>query len=682
MNLNGRLYGFPFFIYDLCGRMLTVTQLGVHFGDRTLFEGLNLFIGKRDRIGLVGRNGAGKSTLMYILAGINKASEGTVSYPNDYRIGYLPQEMKHNESATVFEEAASAFAEVKQLEERIVEITDEISTRLDYESNEYSALIDELTESNQRLDIIGAGNLEENIQRILQGLGFKPEDLHRQMNEFSGGWKMRVELAKLLLVNPNLLLLDEPTNHLDIESIEWLEGFLNNYPGAILLISHDRMFLDTLTERTIEISPYRLYDFKAPYSKYQVWREEERERQLQAQKNQKKYIEETQVLINKFRAKKNKAAFAQSLIKKLDKLERVEVDASDNAKIKFRFPPAPRTGKVIFESKGLEKSFGDLDVFTALDFIMARHDKVAFVGKNGAGKTTLTRILLDLESYKGEFTKGHNVDIGYYAQNQAEELDGKITVLETLEAEVTVESNVNLRSMLGSFLFSGEDVDKKVSVLSGGEKARLALCKLLLHPYNVLILDEPTNHLDLKSKSVLKGALQAFDGSLIVVSHDRDFLSGLTNFVYEVTPFGLKQYIGDIKTFLHAKHAESIGAYEASKTGERMLGKGKKSGGANGDSKGKSKDSSSNKDNYENRKAKDKAIRKLTKKISRLENSISDAEGKMKSKNDEIASADPSDRKKMTDLSFEYEEIQKQHDDSVSEWENAIIEKEELEEVS
>tara|TARA_B100000780_G_scaffold89177_1_gene61481 strand:- start:6550 stop:8529 length:1980 start_codon:yes stop_codon:yes gene_type:complete len=655
--------------------MLTVTQLGVHFGDRTLFEGLNLFIGKRERIGLVGRNGAGKSTLMYILAGINAPSEGTVSYPNDYRIGYLPQEMDHNESATVFDEAASAFAEIKKLEERIVEITDEISTRLDYESDDYSRLIDELTEANQRLDIIGAGNLEEKIHRILQGLGFKPEDLDRKMSDFSGGWKMRVELAKLLLTNPNLLLLDEPTNHLDIESIEWLEGFLKNYPGAILLISHDRMFLDNLTERTIEISPFRLYDFKAPYTKYQVWREEERERQLQAQKNQKKYIEESQILINKFRAKKNKAAFAQSLIKKLDKLEIVEVDAADNAKIKFRFPPAPRTGKVIFDAKGLAKSFGELSVFKGLEFMMARQDKVAFVGKNGAGKTTLTRILLDLESHEGDLLKGHNVDIGYYAQNQAEELDGKITVLETLEAEITLESNVNLRSMLGSFLFSGEDVDKKVSVLSGGEKARLALCKLLLHPYNVLILDEPTNHLDLKSKSVLKEALITYDGSLIVVSHDRDFLSGLTQFVYEVTPTGLRQYIGDIKTFLHAKHAESIGAYEASKTGERVLGKGKKSG----SSKSTVNSDSSMKIDYKKKKEIEKSIKKIDKKVNRLEKAVAEAENALELKNKEIAEVDSTDMKRMTNLSYEFEEIQKKHDTTLSDWENALIEKEELE---
>ena len=655
--------------------MLTVTQLGVHFGDRTLFEGLNLFIGKRERIGLVGRNGAGKSTLMHILAGINVPSEGTVSYPNDYMIGYLPQEMDHNELSTVFDESASAFSEIKKLEERIVEITNEISTRLDYESTEYSRLIDELTESNQRLDIIGAGNLEEKIQRILQGLGFKPEDLQRKMGEFSGGWKMRVELAKLLLTNPNLLLLDEPTNHLDIESIEWLEGFLKNYSGAILLISHDRMFLDNLTERTIEISPFRLYDFKAPYTKYQIWREEERDRQLQAQKNQKKYIEETQVLINKFRAKKNKAAFAQSLIKKLDKLEIVDVDSADNAKIKFRFPPAPRTGKVIFDAKGLGKSFNELNVFKGLEFMMARRDKVAFVGKNGAGKTTLTRILLNLESHDGELIKGHNVDIGYYAQNQAEELDGKITVLQTLEAEVTIESKVNLRSMLGSFLFSGEDVDKKVSVLSGGEKARLALCKLLLHPYNVLILDEPTNHLDLKSKTVLKDALENFDGSLIVVSHDRDFLSGLTEFVYEVTPTGLRQYIGDIKIFLHAKHAESIGAYEASKTGERVIGKGKNSKLENNSKKS----DSTIKIDYKKKKELEKAIKKVDKKINRLEKSVAEAENELELKNQVISEVDSADMKLMTNLSYEFEEIQKRHDSFIMEWENALILKEELE---
>lgn len=653
---------------DICNPMLTVSQLGVHFGERTLFEGLNLFIGKRDRIGLVGRNGAGKSTLMKILAGINKASEGTVSHPKDYRIGYLPQEMDHNENETILKEAMSAYKEIKDLEARLEEITAEISCREDYESNEYSKLIDELTEVNQRLDVIGAGNLEENSQRILQGLGFKKSDLNRQMNEFSGGWKMRVELAKLLLVNPDLLLLDEPTNHLDIESIEWLEGFLKNYSGSILLISHDRMFLDTLTGRTIEITPFKLYDYKAGYTKYQVWREEERERQVQAYKNQKKYIDETQVLINKFRAKKNKAAFAQSLIKKLEKLKRVEIDKTDNANIKFRFPPAPRTGKVIFRAENLSKSFDNLEVFKGLDLIMSRQQKIALVGKNGAGKTTMTRIMLGLEGYEGNLEVGHNVDIGYYAQNQTDELDPKLTVLETLEDAVTSDSNVNLRSMLGAFLFSGEDVDKKVSVLSGGEKARLAMCKLLLHPYNVLILDEPTNHLDIKAKTVLKEALQEFDGSLIVVSHDRDFLSGLTEFVYEVTPNRLKQYIGDIKNFLHEKHSQSIGEYEASKTQQTVSSKGS----------GKKEKGSSN-ESREAKKARDKEIRQLNKTVQRLEKSVSKAEEELKAKNVELSGVDVNDRKKMTDLSYEFETLQKKHDKLLAEWEEALMKLEQLE---
>lgn len=650
--------------------MLTVSQLGVHFGERSLFEGLNLFVGEKDRIGLVGRNGAGKSTLMKILAGINKPSEGSISHPNEFKIGYLPQEMEHNEGASIYDEAYSAFDEISRLEKRLEEITENIGSREDYESDEYANLIDELTECNQRLDVIGAGNLEEKIQRILQGLGFAQSDMERKMSEFSGGWKMRVELAKLLLTNPNLLLLDEPTNHLDIESIEWLEGFLKSYPGSIILISHDRVFLDTLTNRTIEISPYKLYDHKASYSKYQVWREEEMERQVQAYKNQKKYIDETQVLINKFRAKKNKAAFAQTLIRKLEKLERVEVDKADNSNIKFRFPAAPRSGKVIFEAKGMAKSFGDLDVFKDVDLIMARQDKIALVGKNGAGKTTLTRILLGLESYAGDLNIGHNVDIGYYAQNQAEELDNSLTVMETLEEAVTNDFDVNIRSMLGAFLFTGDDVEKKVSVLSGGEKARLAMCKLLLHPYNVLILDEPTNHLDLKAKSVLKDALKKFDGSLIVVSHDRDFLAGLTEFVYEVTPNRLKQYIGDIKNFLHEKHAESIGQYEASKTGERVLSKGKSS----------SKEKTTQSISKEERKAKDKALRQAVKKVQRLEKSVSKAEEELKEKNEELNSVDPSDRKKMTDLSYKFEEVQRKHDDLLQQWEDALLEKEKLEE--
>ena len=653
--------------------MLHLLSVGVHFGERTLFEGLDLAIGNKDRIGLVGRNGAGKSTLLKVIAGHQKASAGSVSAPKDYRIGYLPQEMEHDEAATVLEVAMKAFEEMQLLEKRLETLTREVAERTDYESDSYANLIQELSDANERLDAIGASSTEEQAHRILQGLGFKVEDMGRTMSEFSGGWKMRVELAKLLLMQPDLLLLDEPTNHLDIESIQWLETFLIHHPGAILLISHDRVFLDTLTKRTVEIGGVKLYDFKGPYSKYQVWREEERSRQEQAAKNQQKYIQDTEQLINKFRAKKNKAAFAQSLIKKLDKLERVEVDAAENAQIRFRFPPAPRSGKVIFEAETLKKCFGDLTVFEGLDFIMARQEKVALVGKNGAGKTTLTRMLLQQESCTaGTLNVGHNVDIGYYAQNQTDELDGNMTVLETLEDVAVGDVRKQLRGLLGSFLFTGEDVDKKVKVLSGGEKARLALCKLLLHPYNVLVLDEPTNHLDLKSKAVLKEALQSFDGSLVVVSHDRDFLSDMTQLVYEVTPTGLKQYIGDIKQFLHEKHAASISAYEANKAVKVSSKK------AGQDAQAAKSSPASGGDNYKARKARDKALRKAKNAVERHEKKVSELEAKLEESNAAMAAVDPSDRAKVTELAYAFEALQTEMQETINLWEKAVEEHDRL----
>ena len=653
--------------------MLHLLSVGVHFGERTLFEGLDLAIGNKDRIGLVGRNGAGKSTLLKVIAGHQKASTGSVSAPKDYRIGYLPQEMEHDEAATVLEVAMKAFEEMQLLEKRLETLTREVAERTDYESDSYANLIQELSDANERLDAIGASSIEEQAHRILQGLGFKVEDMGRTMSEFSGGWKMRVELAKLLLMQPDLLLLDEPTNHLDIESIQWLETCLIHHPGAILLISHDRVFLDTLTKRTVEIGGVKLYDFKGPYSKYEVWREEERSRQEQAAKNQQKYIQDTEQLINKFRAKKNKAAFAQSLIKKLDKLERVEVDASENAQIRFRFPPAPRSGKVIFEAETLKKCFGELTVFEGLDFIMARQEKVALVGKNGAGKTTLTRMLLQQESCTaGTLNVGHNVDIGYYAQNQTDELDGNMTVLETLEDVAVGDVRKQLRGLLGSFLFTGEDVDKKVKVLSGGEKARLALCKLLLHPYNVLVLDEPTNHLDLKSKAVLKEALQSFDGSLVVVSHDRDFLSDMTQLVYEVTPTGLKQYIGDIKQFLHEKHAASISAYEANKAVKVSSKK------AGQDTQATTSSAASGGGDYKARKARDKALRKAKNAVERHEKKVSELEAKLEQSNAAMAAVDPSDRAKVTELAYAFEALQTEMQETINLWEKAVEEHDRL----
>jgi ATP-binding cassette subfamily F protein 3 len=476
-----------------------------------------------------------------------------------------------------------------------------------------------------------------------------------------------VELAKLLLASPELLLLDEPTNHLDLESIEWLEGFLLQSSSSILLISHDRTFLDNLTTRTIEITPIKLFDFKSSFTKYQVWREEERSRQEQAYKNQQKYIEDTEVLINKFRAKKNKAAFAQSLIKKLEKLERIEVDATDKADIRFRFPSAPRSGKVSIEANNLSKTYDEEPVFEGLDFLLARQQKVALVGKNGAGKTTLTRIFMGLERHLGELTIGHNVDIGYYAQNQAEELDGELTVFETLDDVAVGEIRKRLRSILGAFLFSGEDADKKVKVLSGGEKARLALCKLLLHPYNLLILDEPTNHLDIRAKGVLKEALREFDGTLIVVSHDRDFLNSLTELVYEVTPNGLKQYIGDIKQFLHEKHANSIRAYEAEKGNAIPTPNSKKSKDS-GTSISKSNDSTSHKESYKARKERDRQERKDQNRFKKLEGIIQEKENALKKIDGEIASIGTGDRTKMTDLSYQYETVQKELNEAMEEW--------------
>jgi len=647
--------------------MLSISNISVHFGQRTLFENLDLFIGLRERVGLVGRNGAGKSTLLKIIAGVNPPTTGTVTMPKGSKVGYLPQEMEHNENATILEEASSAFVEVQGMESRLEQITKELGERTDYESIEYGRLIEELTTTNERIDLLGGASQEEQVQRILQGLGFMPEDMARKMSEFSGGWKMRVELAKLLLASPELLLLDEPTNHLDLESIEWLEGFLMQSASSILLISHDRTFLDNLTTRTIEITPIKLFDFKSSFTKYQVWREEDRLRQEQAYKNQQKYIEDTEVLINKFRAKKNKAAFAQSLIKKLDKLERLEVDAMDKADIRFRFPSAPRSGKVSIEAASLTKSYDDKPVFEGLDFLLARQQKVAMVGKNGAGKTTLTRIFMGLEKHLGDLTIGHNVDIGYYAQNQAEELDGNLTVFETLDDVAVGEIRKKLRSILGAFLFSGEDADKKVKVLSGGEKARLALCKLLLHPYNLLILDEPTNHLDIRAKGVLKEALQAFDGTLIVVSHDRDFLNSLTELVYEVTPTGLKQYIGDIKQFLHEKHANSIRAYEAEKGTSIPTPKIKND--PRKDQKSIQEETkTSNKESYKARKERERQERKDQNRFRKLEVLIAEKETELKEMNAEIAATGTDDRAKMTELSYKYETVQNELSSAMEEW--------------
>jgi ATP-binding cassette subfamily F protein 3 len=538
--------------------MISVSNVSVSFSGSYLYEEISFLINQKDRIGLAGKNGAGKSTLLKILSGEMRADSGEVSRPADCTLGYLPQDMVHNLGKTVFDETATAFAEIKQLERKLADIGIQLETRTDYESDGYMKLINDLNDANERMNLLGAYSMDSEIEQTLFGLGFERKDLNRMTDEFSGGWRMRIELAKLLLQKPNVLLLDEPTNHLDIESIQWLEDMLKNYYGAVVMVSHDKAFLDNITTRTLEISLGQLFDYKANYSRYIMLRQERREQQAAAHKNQQKFIEKTEALIDKYRAKASKASFAQSLIKKLDKIDVIEVDGEDNASIRFNFPPAPRAGKVVVEAERLKKAYDGKVIFSNVDYMIEREDRIAFVGKNGEGKSTMSKLIVGDEPFEGLLKIGHNVNIGYYAQNQAETLDGEATVFQTIDEVAVGDARKNVRSLLGSFLFSGDDVDKKVKVLSGGEKGRLAMCKLLLQPYSLLVLDEPTNHLDMKSKEVLKNALMKYDGTLIVVSHDRDFLQGLTTKVFEFRGGNIKPHIGDVNDYLAARKIESF----------------------------------------------------------------------------------------------------------------------------
>ena len=646
--------------------MISVSNLSVVFGDRFLFNEVSFFVGQKDKIGLVGKNGAGKSTLLKILKGLQNPSSGQVSFPKDCRIGYLPQEMKHNEEATILDEASLAFEDLKILQGKVDQITLELAQREDYETEEYHRLIERLNDYNDRLAILDGGNLSEGIEKILKGLGFLQEDMSRKLSEFSGGWKMRVELAKILLQTPDVVLLDEPTNHLDLESITWLEKFLQDYSGSIILISHDRDFLDNITNRTIEITKGKVYDYKFPYSKYLVQRRDELEKQKQAYRNQQKYIEDTEKLINKFRAKKNKAAFAQSLIKKLGKLERIEVDEFEKAEMKIVFPQPPHSGKVVLEAHDLEKYFGDKHIFSNVNFYIRKQEKVALVGKNGVGKTTLLKIIAQNEDHQGNYKIGHNVSIGYFAQNEAEKLDVKKTVFETIDEVAVGDIRTKVRSLLGSFLFSGDDVDKKVSVLSGGEKTRLALCKLLLQPHNLLILDEPTNHLDLPSKEVLKNAIKEFQGTVIIVSHDRNFLHDLTEVVYELKKTGIGHFMGDIYQFLREKNAQSIAEYE----------------GRNSENKKSRKADSANKLTYEERKAFQKKYRQLKNRIGKYESEISRLEDLILKKEKEIAEIDFTDKESSNMALTEYQSLKEKLDRLMQDWENAEDEFSKMEDIN
>ncbi len=637
--------------------MVTIGNLSIHFGSRELFSKVGFFIGPRDRIGLVGKNGAGKSTLLKTLAGLQTPNEGSIAFARGTTVGYLPQEMKHNEHSTVYEESSTAFKEVQYLRDRLEELSNIISDHHDYTSDDYSKKLEELEEVSHRLELLGSGNLEEKIEKVLKGLGFVSADMSRQMQEFSGGWKMRVELGKILLQNPDLLLLDEPTNHLDIESIEWLEDFLVDYPGAIVLISHDRTFLDNVTNRTIEISKGKIYDYKFAYSKYLVQRQDEIERQEREAKNQQKYIEDTQKLIDKFRAKKDKAAFAQTLIRKLEKLDKVEVDSIDGTKVRISFPPAPHSGKIILEGKNLGKAYNNIRLFNGVDMLIARGEKIALVGKNGAGKSTLIRMIMRKEPHEGEFIPGHSVEIGYYAQNQADTLDGNKTVFETIDDEAVGDIRKSVRSLLGAFLFGGDDIDKKVKVLSGGEKARLALCKLLLQPYNFLVMDEPTNHLDLASKDVLKQALQRFDGTLLVVSHDRDFLHGLTSIVYEIQPDRLRMWPGDVLEFLKEKKAESIALFESNKS-SLAAPKVPKVNVPQVETVSK-----------EVQREKDKQKRKLEMQIQKFEKEIESLEAEIKLMDDVVASLDYTKQEEAAEQIGKYNELKSKLDNIMEQWE-------------
>jgi len=634
--------------------MISVNNLSIHFTGTDLFSNASFLINDRDRIGLVGKNGSGKTTLMNIIAGYIVPQEGEVIIPSNTSIGFLQQEMETHSLKTIFEEALTAFSETLILEEKIHHLTKEIAERTDYESKDYSRLIHQLTEANERFQIVGGQSMEGETEKVLTGVGFKRTDFQRPMVEFSSGWQMRVELSKILLQKPNVILLDEPTNHLDIESIQWLEDFLINYYGAVVLVSHDRAFLDNVTKRTIEISLGQIYDYKAGYSEYVKMREDRLEQQVSAYNNQQKQINQIERFIERFRYKSTKAKQVQSRIKMLEKIDEISFDEIDNSAIHFRFPPAPRSGKVVLEAHNLGKNYGDLQVLHKLNFAVINGDRIAFVGRNGEGKTTLSRIIVSELEFSGTLKYGHNVQIGYFAQNQGDYLDPEKTVFETIDDIAVGDIRKRVRTILGSFLFSGETIDKKVKVLSGGEKSRLSLAKLLLTPSNLLILDEPTNHLDMQSKDILKNALIQFDGTLIIVSHDRDFLQGLTNKVFEFRDQKIKEHLGDIYDFLEYRKVENLKQLEIARK----------------EDKGKEINQSENKLNREKKKQLEKDLRKINTQITKGEEKISQIETEKK-KLDELLSNPKAYTSELNyfDLSKQYDQLKKDLETEMQLWE-------------
>ena len=613
-------------------------------------------INPKDRIGLVGKNGAGKTTLLRVITGEQQPTDGVVTINSECTIGYLPQQMRVADTTTLIAETAKAFDEVIKIEADIERITNEISARTDYESEEYAELIHRLNDANDRYHILGGDTRDADIERTLLGLGFKRSDFERATKEFSGGWRMRIELAKLLLKRPSIFLLDEPTNHLDIESIQWLEDYLKNYNGAVLLISHDRAFLDNVTTRTVEISLGKAYDYKVPYSKYVVLRAERRAQQMAAYENQQRLIEKTEEFIEKFRYKPTKSNQVQSRIKQLDKLERIEVDEEDLSRLNIKFPPAPRTGQIVAEVKGVGKAFGEKRIFSGAEFTIERGQKIALVGRNGEGKTTFARMLIgELEQTEGDIKLGANVNIGYYAQNQDDLMDGDFTVFDTLDRVAVGDIRTRLRDILGAFLFRGEDIEKKVKVLSGGERSRLAMARLMLEPYNLLVLDEPTNHMDMRSKDILKDALQKYDGTVVVVSHDREFLDGLVDRIYEFRDGGVREYLGDIWYFLEKRKVESLQDIE--RHDKPVVAKSEAS-------------TTAGKLSYEQKKEQEKLVRKLRKAVEAIEEETANVEKQIAEYDAKFAVATEYNADDYT----KYNALKDHYDHLMHEWEKASYE--------
>lgn len=649
--------------------MISLDNLTVSYGGWTLFDNISFLINPKDRIGLVGKNGAGKTTLLRIITGEQQPTSGAVTINGECTIGYLPQTMRVADTTTLVEETAKAFDEVLRLEAEIESLTREIAERTDYESADYEQLLHRLNDAQDRYHILGGETRDADIEKTLLGLGFKREDFGRATSEFSGGWRMRIELAKLLLRRPSIFLLDEPTNHLDIESIQWLEEYLKNYNGAVLLISHDRAFLDNVTNRTVELSLGKITDYKVPYSKYVVLRAERRAQQLAAYENQQRMIEKTEEFIEKFRYKPTKSNQVQSRIKQLERLERLEVEEEDLATLNIKFPPAPRSGQIVAEINEAGMSFGSKHVFSGANFTIEKGDRIAFVGRNGEGKTTLARMLVgQLTPTEGSIRIGANVNIGYYAQNQDDLMDGEFTVYDTLDRVAVGDIRTRLRDILGAFLFRGEDIDKKVKVLSGGERARLVMARMMLEPRNLLVLDEPTNHMDMRSKDILKNAILKYDGTVVVVSHDREFLDGMVDKVYEFRDGGVKEYLGGIYYFLEKRKLESLQEIERRDPSP-------KSAAAKGPAKGAAPDEDakavpSGKASYEQRKEQEKLLRKLRRNVETIEAGLAEIEKQIAAYDAKFAAATEYNEADYRD----YNDLKARYDHQMHEWEKASYE--------